>query len=94
MDNAVRGNLLPLMPALLAEPEPMPLYAQKLLTHLLDASPAWASELQRRVLTVACSCGNLQLFLVLLMLASIRTAAFMTPLISFMAPQLYDAWGC
>ena len=49
MDSAVRGNLLPLMPALLAEPEPMPLYAQKLLTHLLDASPAWASELQRQV---------------------------------------------
>ncbi|KAK9845677.1 hypothetical protein WJX84_012207 [Apatococcus fuscideae] len=47
VDSAVRGNLLPLMPALLDEPEPMPLYAQKLLTHLLDASPAWASELKR-----------------------------------------------
>ncbi len=47
VDNAVRTNLLPLMPDLLEEPEPMPLYAQKLLTHLLDASPAWAADLQR-----------------------------------------------
>ena len=53
MDSAVRGNLLPLMPALLDEPEPMPLYAQKLLTHLLDASPAWAFELQRYLLAAA-----------------------------------------
>ena len=46
VDSAVRANLLPLMPELLEEPEPMPLYAQKLLTHLLDASPAWAADLQ------------------------------------------------
>ncbi|KAK9856467.1 hypothetical protein WJX84_005420 [Apatococcus fuscideae] len=47
VDSAVRDSLLPLMPELLEEPEPMPLYAQKLLTHLLDASPAWADDLRR-----------------------------------------------
>ena len=80
MDSAVRGNLLPLMPALLAEPEPMPLYAQKLLTHLLDASPAWASELQRQVqMATWLSVGGLCALLLPLMLAYVRTEFLSDP---------------
>lgn len=39
--------VLPLMPAVLEEEDPMPLYALKLLVVLLDNQPTWAKQLQQ-----------------------------------------------
>lgn len=39
--------VLPLIPAVLEEEDPMPLYALKLLVVLLDTHPTWALHLQR-----------------------------------------------
>ena len=43
----VSDAVLPLIPAVLEEEDPMPLYALKLLVVLLDTHPTWALQLQR-----------------------------------------------
>ena len=43
----VSDAVLPLIPAVLEEEDPMPLYALKLLVVLLDTHPTWALHLQR-----------------------------------------------
>ena len=43
----VSDAVLPLLPAVLEEEDPMPLYALKLLVVLLDTHPTWALQLQR-----------------------------------------------
>lgn len=43
----VLDAVLPLMPAVLDEEDPMPLYALKLLVVLLDTQPTWAQQLQQ-----------------------------------------------
>ncbi|KAL3147840.1 hypothetical protein ABBQ32_002563 [Trebouxia sp. C0010 RCD-2024] len=43
----VSDAVLPLIPAVLQEEDPMPLYALKLLVVLLDTHPSWALHLQR-----------------------------------------------
>ena len=43
----VSDAVLPLIPAVLQEEDPMPLYALKLLVVLLDTHPSWAMHLQR-----------------------------------------------
>lgn len=43
----VSDAVLPLLPAVLEEEDPMPLYALKLLVVLLDTEPTWATHLQR-----------------------------------------------
>ena len=43
----VSDAVLPLVPGVLEEEDPMPLYALKLLVVLLDTHPTWALDLQR-----------------------------------------------
>lgn len=45
--DAVEDDILPHIPALLADVEPMPLNALKLLSVLLEHHPAWAASLHR-----------------------------------------------
>lgn len=45
----VSDAVLPLIPAVLEEEDPMPLYALKLLVVLLDTEPTWATHLQRYI---------------------------------------------
>ena len=47
MKAVVSDAVLPLIPAVLEEEDPMPLYALKLLVVLLDTHPTWALHLQR-----------------------------------------------
>lgn len=47
LEAVVLDSVLPLMPAVLDEEDPMPLYALKLLVVLLDTKPAWAKQLQK-----------------------------------------------
>ena len=47
LKSVVSDAVLPLIPAVLEEEDPMPLYALKLLVVLLDTHPTWALHLQR-----------------------------------------------
>ena len=47
LEAVVLDAVLPLMPAVLEEEDPMPLYALKLLVVLLDNQPTWAKQLQQ-----------------------------------------------
>ena len=49
----VSDAVLPLVPAVLEEEDPMPLYALKLLVVLLDTHPTWARDLQRSAFVAA-----------------------------------------
>ena len=47
IDAAVSQYVLPLTPALLADEDPMPLYALKMLGVLLEVNPGWVMPLAR-----------------------------------------------
>ena len=49
----VSDAVVPFVPAVLEEEDPMPLYALKLLVVLLDTHPTWARDLQRSAFIAA-----------------------------------------